>query len=152
MAEMEDREQNSLYVVYRESDDKVKITKVGKGEHDEVVVEAVHHVTGGKMCDCPGFGFRGECKHLKMADSEVCGKAMTLHEARVEVAKLINDFREDFDYVGLPAEAYEKDEHGLVTCATLIFRKAKKASEIFREGTWEGCLKGSLLKVRMIVE
>jgi len=151
MAEMEAREHESLYVVSHEPNGRVKITKVRKDDTDKVVVEAVHHVDG-QICDCPGYGFRADCKHLKMVSDVVRGQPMTLHDARQEVAKLIGDFKDDFHYVGLPAEAYEKDEKGLVTCVTLIFRKAKEASEIFKEGTWEGRLKVSGLKVRMVVE
>jgi len=151
MAEMEEREHNSLYVISHESDGRVKVTKVSKDAADKVQVEAVHYVSS-HICDCPGFGFRGECKHLKMVSEVVVGHPMTLHDARQEVAKLIGDFKDDFHYVGLPAEAYEKNEKGLVTCVTLIFRKAKQASDILKEGTWEGRLKVSGLKVRMVVE
>ena len=151
MAAIEEREHESLYVVSHEPSGRVKVTKVRKDESDKVLVESVHYVDG-QICDCKGYSFNGTCKHLKMVDEVVVGHPMSLHDARIEVSRLIQDFKEDFHYVGLPAEAYEKNENGLVTCVTLIFKKAKKASDIFKEGTWEGRLKGCGLKVRMVVE
>lgn len=127
------------------------VYKFGAGVEDDYEKEAEYEISSG-ACTCKGFAFQSTCKHLKMLDTPVVGRPVPLKIAREEVRRLTQDFGEDFRFAGLPEEPYERDRDGNVTCATVIFRGPRYRPELFGEGVWEGVLKESGLKVRMMVE
>lgn len=140
-----------FYFIKRESYGH-RVMKVEELENGGVHKESEYRIEK-SGCECKAFKFKGTCKHADMALKErLEGHPVDLSVARESIRRLIADFGEVFRSVELPAEPYERDEVGKVTCVTLNLHKVLEESEILSKGTWEGCLQENGLKVRLVID
>lgn len=131
-------DENDSYVVWRHGHSEADVVRYAK-ESGELVEKSRHVVKSG-MCDCEGFGFRKDCKHLKVMSEPIVGVAVDLIEARAILAKLAQEFGTQ---ARRPEEPFERDASGMVVALNLDVLGPKP---LFFEGTRQGVK----LKIRML--
>jgi len=132
-----------FYVVGRDGEDYV-VTKVHEG-----VPEAEYRIHNG-MCSCSGFKYNHDCKHVEMLVGGLESRAVELAEARKIVTGLVSSLSVLFERVEFPTEIYERDDTGRIWRITLLLKRALSPT-LMKPGVWEGCLKDSHLKVKLVI-
>jgi hypothetical protein len=147
---MPDENQECHYLI-RDSGKIKTVMKVALSSSGDMEKKAEYSVIG-HFCNCQSFTFRKDCKHVDMTVSDFIPQLATLSNARQEVRKVTDMFRKHFRYAGMPDNPYDRDEDGMVTRATVVFRYPFKGVGFLGIGEWQGVLTQSGLLMRILVE
>ena len=124
----------------RKAEGEWEIIKFGKSEEGVLVEEFRYQVKHG-VCNCEGFEFRRDCKHLQMANEKIETRPVNLTEARKIMKVLVDQLSgREFDYVRPdPEEPYVQEDGGKVVELKVEARCAQKRPKpLTLVGTWEG--------------
>lgn len=112
----------------------------------EWITEA-KHVTRDNYCDCKGFEYRGDCRHIHyIKEDKLETRPVDLAEARRVAASVVKHLDGAFPYVGLEDEPYERDANGMIVKIKML-AKAPDRNEPVRMFV---LAEGVLVRLRLV--
>lgn len=113
------------------------VLKFELDDQGRLLYRATHRLEN-DTCDCKGFQFRHDCRHLAMLSPVVAKLGFSYDVAQIAMAVMCRWLRRYFRSVDLPYEPYEYDEKGDIVSGMVVVSRPNTsvACPFPTEGCW----------------